>query len=614
MSNSTSSVKDFYSPVNKDDRFPYTRFFAATAQETELVFQSVMERTPYEFQKNVRDALAAMSQKEHPLRPSSVLLVRPTGGGKSSVYVSHSMISAGFLLNIVPLLSLGVDQQQKVKEYKSDETSGITNAYHLDDFRDEEHQKPIVDDLLKIKTDTKQTIFLFSSPQAIVNSPLYQKLIATIIEKKLLRLVTVDEIHLYTSFGLSFRQEFVELTKYLFEKLRLNSYNSTAIVADTKVPILWMTATASESIISELQNMTRVSIAHNPHCIFWPNAEGMYNPRVSIDVAYSSAPISKFKALVIPILETDRKKKFVWYTNNLYSLEQNMKNILLEFDGNPNVKADMVPLSGDLVKEQKMWHILVFCRDNSPNLVRLESSSDKDRPFNAQLLMATSGSANAGIDCQYIHGVGRGEFPPSVRDLMQELGRAGRWIGADGCWYFVAVSLESYCSLIRRTFHSFESGTTMSQAYYDSLLDDMKDVLSTLVVPTQCIHWHAATLLQNPYNDACPSDGKRCGDKCSFSRGEYGKMYAPVSRAGLTQVLMDIFMDQRYKYPSLTVDDTLIEAIRNAFLFPPFSFLHSQVGLSFVFPPSSFPHSQGLLHFFLPPFSFARSSFSIVDW
>ncbi len=576
MEQHQSSKDNIYSPVDCNDNFQYKTFFNDVTSETKDVFESVLNRTPYEFQKNVRHALAAMSHPNHPLSPSSILLVRPTGGGKSSVYVSHSIVCAGFSLNIVPLLSLGVDQKVKVQEYRSDEVSGIINAIHLDDYRDAQQQKNLVQDLMKIKDDTKQTFFLFASPQAIVNSDHYRKLIDYIIATKLLRLVTVDELHLYAAFGLSFRDEFVQLTEHLFVKLRVNSYDASNIrshkkrklniAKKTRVPILWMTATALKSIIQELEQMTRIQISHDPRCIFWPPALEMYQPRVNLDVVYSSTPITKFKDRIIGVLQEDRQKKFIWYTNNLYTLEQNIKNMLLAFDSNPNIMADLVPLSGDFVKEQKMWHILQFCKDNESNEPTLETCAEADRPFNPQLLMATSGSANAGIDCKFIQGVGRGEFPPSIRDLMQELGRAGRWAYSekDGCWYLVSLSLESFCSLLRRTFRAKESGAT-SESYYNSLIKDMYEVLSILVIPTQCLHWSAAVILENPY---CPtvnlnSVQQACRDKCSFCRGEFKETYPPISRSGLTRVLLDIFINKRHRNTILTIDDTLVDAIRN---------------------------------------------------
>jgi superfamily II DNA helicase RecQ len=149
-----------------------------------------------------------MSHPEYPQLCSSVLLVEPTGGGKSSVRDTHA---------IVPLLSLGTDQAQKMKRFSKAE-SGIINSINLDDYKNEESRRCIVTDLLTYEHNTQQTFLLFSSPQTIVNSKCFQDFIATINSKTMLTMVCIDEIQLFVKFGKSgFRKEFSELKRYLFD-------------------------------------------------------------------------------------------------------------------------------------------------------------------------------------------------------------------------------------------------------------------------------------------------------------------------------------------------------------------------------------------------------------
>ena len=143
-------VPDIFSPLDRTDRFQYRTFLKDVDFETTQVFADVLGKTPYHFQARVRIALAAMSHPQHYLKKSSVLLVQPTGGGKSSVNVSHTLIQAGFSITIVPLLSLGVDQQSKLQAYPSNEFDGIINAIHLDDYRTASSQKLLCEQLLAI--------------------------------------------------------------------------------------------------------------------------------------------------------------------------------------------------------------------------------------------------------------------------------------------------------------------------------------------------------------------------------------------------------------------------------------------------------------------------------
>jgi hypothetical protein len=85
-------------------------------------------------------------------------------------------------------------------------------------------------------------------------------------------------------------------------------------------------------------------------------------------------------------------------------------------------KSDLLMIIGTLQKEQKFYHILKFTQSNAPNASILDSCSEETRPFNPQILTATSGAANAGIDDPEVFGICRTEFPPSLIDVKQEKG------------------------------------------------------------------------------------------------------------------------------------------------------------------------------------------------
>ena len=81
-----------------------------------------------------------------------------------------------------------------------------------------------------------------------------------------------------------------------------------------------------------------------------------------------------------------------------------------------NVSSDYLKITGTVKRQQKFHVMKLFCG------VR------KIRPdvFNCQVLFATSGAANCGIDNNQIYGVFGLEVPPSCEDMVQEEGRAGR--------------------------------------------------------------------------------------------------------------------------------------------------------------------------------------------
>ena len=75
-------------------------------------------------------------------------------------------------------------------------------------------------------------------------------------------------------------------------------------------------------------------------------------------------------------------------------------------------------------KEEKFHSMKIFCTSTSTE-PKTEAGS-----FNPQVLFASSGAANCGIYNSNIHGVFCAEVPPSIKNMIQEEGRAGRRINA----------------------------------------------------------------------------------------------------------------------------------------------------------------------------------------
>ena len=78
--------------------------------------------------------------------PAPVLLVHPTGGGKSSIHDVYSVIEGSFSLTITPLLSLGADQDEKLT-LRAKQTAGKVVSVHLDEIHLLANQQGLVDAL-----------------------------------------------------------------------------------------------------------------------------------------------------------------------------------------------------------------------------------------------------------------------------------------------------------------------------------------------------------------------------------------------------------------------------------------------------------------------------------
>ena len=80
-----------------------------------LFMVDVLWNTPYQWQKDITAHTGMMHIPHSGVECGPILLVRPTGGGKSSVRDVYSLMKAGISLTISPLLSFGANQEEKLK-------------------------------------------------------------------------------------------------------------------------------------------------------------------------------------------------------------------------------------------------------------------------------------------------------------------------------------------------------------------------------------------------------------------------------------------------------------------------------------------------------------------
>jgi hypothetical protein len=145
---------------------------------------------------------------------------------------------------------------------------GNVVSFHLDKIKHIAKQQAIAASILNLGSDITQTLFLFASPQVFVNHPVWRKPLDLIIQKKLLRFVAIDEIHLFIHFVCSFHQEFDWLKTYLFSKLQ-----SHGSALQMMVPVLFMTATCNKTILQNVEPLS--GLKFHVTNIFWPSLPGM---------------------------------------------------------------------------------------------------------------------------------------------------------------------------------------------------------------------------------------------------------------------------------------------------------------------------------------------------
>jgi superfamily II DNA helicase RecQ len=132
----------------------------SVASETML---SVFGMMPHSGKEQVISHIITLS-KEYCCAP--LLLVRPTGGGKSAMRDTVGVLLAGIVLTISPLLSLAADQNDKVGRRASQQFGNVL-SFHLNEIKDTNEQQAVAASISKPSIDTTQTVFLFASPQVL---------------------------------------------------------------------------------------------------------------------------------------------------------------------------------------------------------------------------------------------------------------------------------------------------------------------------------------------------------------------------------------------------------------------------------------------------------------
>ena len=176
--------------------------------------QEIWKRTPNEFQQEAIPRLLIM--RCAPNVPQALLLVQGTGGGKSAVAQTVGVVDCGVTLVIEELLAVATDQKSKVRTASNE--YGPVLAYQLDSLKNPLLISKLQTKLLDMKKTSNTTIFLYSSPECLMRQP-WRTLIIRLINNGVLKLVCVDEIHLYVMFGLTFRKEFTTLKDTFFKHL-----------------------------------------------------------------------------------------------------------------------------------------------------------------------------------------------------------------------------------------------------------------------------------------------------------------------------------------------------------------------------------------------------------
>jgi ATP-dependent DNA helicase RecQ len=299
------------------------------------------------------------------LAGDDILVIKPTGGGKSLCYQLPALVSEGVAIIVSPLIALMKNQVDLVRGYSSKDDV----AHFLNSTLTKKEIREVHDDLL-----TGKTKMLYVAPETLTK----QENLEFFSDLKI-SFFAVDEAHCISEWGHDFRPEYRRLREMMIQ-------------INPDIPVIALTATATPKVQSDIiQNLD----LRNPKIFISsfnrPNLYYEIIPKIKKDDTLKN--MAKF-------IVQNKGKSGIIYTTNRKTTEE---------------LADMLVANGI---KAVAYHAGF---DSKLRTERQDQFMNED----VQVIVATI-AFGMGIDKPDIRYVIHYNIPKSIENYYQETGRAGR--------------------------------------------------------------------------------------------------------------------------------------------------------------------------------------------
>lgn len=505
-----------------------------------MAMQKMFNRSPRLYQGQIISHILKMMTNELP--PEPVLMIQPTGSGKSSVPLTCAVIPGGVTIILENTLALASDQTSKIKSIVVSNTKPV-KSFQLDTFKTDEDLQRLYDAILKhIEKNKNTSIICFSSPEKLLNIKSIQ-FIKTIVTNQKLNLFCIDEIHLFVEFGISFRPIFQTLKDKIISLLYNNEHGNGS-GNRMKIPILLMSATFDKTMYQIIQSMLGVQIFSNN--IFWANASSFKKRHISIKMKYSLQSFKHTTDEICNHCKEDDSNKVIIISSTATKASEIQIKLDSWLDNKSNIPGDSVLVIGDQETETKFAYTTKFTN----TVYGVNGENYSTATLCPRFMIGTPGCIGAGLDCSSVNLVCRLGFPTSLVHFIQEMGRCGRSNNINRSNTFsLCFHLNDYVYLIERLYITNEQPTQShnniltvekERQYY---IENLNKMCRMVFCEFGC--WHACLefVSSNPFQFEYERDPiTPCGSQCPFcdkSRNQYIK---PINKQGMQSFLASTLM------------------------------------------------------------------------
>ena len=318
------------------------------------------------------------------LPPEPILMIQPTGSGKSTVPLTCAVIPGGVTIILEDTLALASDQTSKIKSIIVSNKKPV-KSFQLDTFKTDDELQHLYDAIVnRTKKNNNTSIICFSSPKKLLNKKSIE-FIKTIVSKKKLNLFCIDKIHLFVEFGISFRPIFQSIKDKIISLL----YNNDNSV---NIPILLMSATFDKTMYHIIQSMLGIRIFSNN--IFWADASCFKKRHISIQMKYSLQTFKHTMDKINKYCSGDDSNKVIIISSTATKASDVQVKLDSWLDNKTTIQGDTVLVFGDLETATKFAYTTEFTNT-------IYGINGKDYTTNKlcpRFMIGTPGCIGAGLD------------------------------------------------------------------------------------------------------------------------------------------------------------------------------------------------------------------------